>query len=1266
MKRNLLRIASVMLCLALLLSGGVLGAFAISGDEDHLILEGNLLLNADFESYSGSTVYDWVAKGAGSQRNNPHTGSRGFYLDGGTSNYLYQEVIVPYSGWYNTSAWITNGADNCGTFSLRYPDGRIITEITLGHMGSYNAPRTLPAVELAQGTRVRVYVGGGSNWVNGDDASFTYDVSKIDYDLMKYADFSENATQRIRVPRTGGYIFTADVTAQEAVTVSAEGQSVTVPAGQTQPVRLELAGCTLGRLLTFTVSGKATVENARLVFDLSSIPNEPPVASDVKISGAAHSGLSLAGSYTFSDPDEGQTEGATSVRWLIGQSRDGEFTAIDGATGSALLLNDAMEGKFVKFEVTPVDSYGKAGQPALSEAAGPVQINWVRNPGLELETGAGEPVGWRVSGGASLGGSSSALAHGGFRCFHIPSENTDGAGFYALTVERSAFYTLGAYIKLADGAKTTLGVRSAGSDMALASVEVTGTGSYQFYSLGDIALEKNATVEVYVQGNSGRSTLYADDFQLLIADGKPAPAFTNLLRLTLEGQLQSIAEPLAKTVTVTFPYGTDVRAVAVRELLLSEGASLAEAVKTLDLSSGSAVLTVVSGDARSEWTVVCKFADKRVALESDNKTLEEGFNWASNKTQQFVMTGQTGAIDNGRKPNAAYIPSYWAGYYNRTAFYSRDFVHQATGAELVGLTEENYRMFEAFAKTATQENHWYAAWALNFDGSVYYLDYQSPDCFVREVPAQFELVEKAYKQFLWSGDERYLSDEMFAFYTNVMTKYVETHDENGNGVAQEIGTGIFNGSATYNERGGRRVIEAGDAIGSQYQATLAYAGFCKARGDEASAQQWLDKAAALKKYFNEEWSVADRMESTYVSAWGYDGTKYSDFSKETSWFLPLKLITEPGERTDKYLDFIAQNLGNGRGTTATAPNNIEAYTYIPDLFFLYNRSNDAWKWMKYILSVRDDPHENAAQGTNGDYPEISYTLVSQTVEGMMGVTPNAQEKTVTTVPRLPDEVGHVTLKYQQLGDNEIRLTHKGNTASVMTNVSGETLSWKASFYGEFATLRANGVRMQAQQETLNGLTVSYVTVPVAAGQSVTVEVDALAAQRDAAAEALDDYRAELGSENYRDAQNAELDALVREGKAAIEAADSEEAIASALTETKQKMAAVKTAKQLDEEEHVHDFKSEYDEKTHWTVCSCGEKTESAPHSFGAWKVTRSATEQKPGEKQRVCKVCGYTQTEEVALQPKTGDSGMIFAWICLFGLSCAALSLLLVLRRRRA
>ena len=114
------------------------------------------------------------------------------------------------------------------------------------------------------------------------------------------------------------------------------------------------------------------------------------------------------------------------------------------------------------------------------------------------------------------------------------------------------------------------------------------------------------------------------------------------------------------------------------------------------------------------------------------------------------------------------------------------------------------------------------------------------------------------------------------------------------------------------------------------------------------------------------------------------------------------------------------------------------------------------------------------------------------------------------------------------------------------------------------------------------------------------------------------------------------------------------------------MAAVKTAKQLEQEEHVHDFKTGHDEKTHWTACDCGEKTAPEAHSYGAWKITRKATEKQSGEKQRTCKVCGYVETEEVVFNPKTGDSGLLPAWLALFGLSCAALALTLVLRKRRA
>jgi hypothetical protein len=482
-----------------------------------------------------------------------------------------------------------------------------------------------------------------------------------------------------------------------------------------------------------------------------------------------------------------------------------------------------------------------------------------------------------------------------------------------------------------------------------------------------------------------------------------------------------------------------------------------------------------------------------LTLASDNAILEEGFNWAVHKANQFVVTGQKVPFEKWEgHPAIKQItaqPAYWAGYFDRSAYYSRDFAHQASGAQLVGLAEENFRMFEAFAKASTSARAWYSYWAINFDNRTPLgIDYRNDANFVREVPAQFELVEKAYKQYLWSGDERYLGSEMMAFYAHAMNEFVALHDSNQNGVAEgdPNGGGIFAGSATYNERG-RHLLESGDSIGSQYQATLAYAGFLRARGDEAGYGEWMQKADALRDYFNRTWSVKAGT-SLYVNALTLNDVKEADFGKESSWFMPMKLITEPGARNNAYLDFISQNLGNGIGS-ANAPRNIEAYTYLPDTFFAFNRADEAFRWMSYILGRRDFPHERAAQGTNGDYPEISFTFVSHTVEGMMGIEPDARLNKLRTIPRLPGAVGEVGLEHLRMGCNGLKVTHTGNTKTAVTNTAGNpnSITWMARFYGTHNTIGVDGVEVPAAHGTLNGEPIRYVGTVVAPGQTVVAE-----------------------------------------------------------------------------------------------------------------------------------------------------------------------------------
>jgi hypothetical protein len=241
----------------------------------------------------------------------------------------------------------------------------------------------------------------------------------------------------------------------------------------------------------------------------------------------------------------------------------------------------------------------------------------------------------------------------------------------------------------------------------------------------------------------------------------------------------------------------------------------------------------------------------------------------------------------------------------------------------------------------------------------------------------------------------------------------------------------------------------------------------------------------MKAYFNNEWSAnTEDPDGNYARVITKDGTKLYDFGKENSWFIPMKLITEPGTRNDNYIDYFLKNLGNGIGTSDTAPTNIEAYTYIPDMLFPYNRADDAWKWMKYIGDTKDNAHEVASQGTNGDYPEISYTLVSQFVSGMMGVEPNVGEGSVVTAARLPKEIKDFAIDNLVFGNYEINLAHNSNLKSTLKNESKKSLSWEARFYGNYKYILVNGVAKKASHKEVNGVTVSFVKTNVKAGQKV--------------------------------------------------------------------------------------------------------------------------------------------------------------------------------------
>ena len=90
--------------------------------------------------------------------------------------------------------------------------------------------------------------------------------------------------------------------------------------------------------------------------------NSAPSANDLSIKGKAMVGSAITAAYNFIDPD-GDAEGESLIQWYISDTSDGTFTPIDGEIFDRLVPNSQQLGRFVLFEVTPVDEYGLAGEP---------------------------------------------------------------------------------------------------------------------------------------------------------------------------------------------------------------------------------------------------------------------------------------------------------------------------------------------------------------------------------------------------------------------------------------------------------------------------------------------------------------------------------------------------------------------------------------------------------------------------------------------------------------------------------------------------------------------------------------------------------------------------------------------------------------------------------------------------------------------------------------------------------------------------------------
>jgi hypothetical protein len=443
----------------------------------------------------------------------------------------------------------------------------------------------------------------------------------------------------------------------------------------------------------------------------------------------------------------------------------------------------------------------------------------------------------------------------------------------------------------------------------------------------------------------------------------------------------------------------------------------------------------------------------------DDESLAEGFQWAVERALGWVQTGTAPGV----------LPSYWAGYPSRPMFHLRDAAHQAIGAHLLGLDAENFAMLRHFARSATRQRGWYPLWSFHFDGTAANLDFRDDDYFVREIPAVFELTQCGIDLYQWTGDRRWLTDpDLWGYYKRSLSSFVTLHDRDCDGIPEASGLGdIFAGIATYNEQHpDRPLLTAADGVACQYAALQRFGTALDGRGlpggDGARAE-----ARRIQEEFSRRWWSEEA--GVFAHGFGTDGAPAFDYGAESSWFTATKSLVDAGPRMGRFLDFLEANLDR------TPPPNIEAATYLPEVFWRYGRDDVAYRWLRYVLASRDE------------YPEVSFTAVQHVAAGLLGLAPRAGDGLARTAPHLPGSLSWIEADGIALGNWRVRIRQDGQHQTTMRVTSGPgELRWIAAVLGEHECLSVDGKQVPASPQIIDGRlhAVAEVEVPVGAARTV--------------------------------------------------------------------------------------------------------------------------------------------------------------------------------------
>lgn len=450
--------------------------------------------------------------------------------------------------------------------------------------------------------------------------------------------------------------------------------------------------------------------------------------------------------------------------------------------------------------------------------------------------------------------------------------------------------------------------------------------------------------------------------------------------------------------------------------------------------------------------------ESSLSFDCSSPQVEEGFAWAKKQALGFVNLGD---------PVGDW---YEAALPGREAFCMRDLSHQCTGARVLGLQELTLNMFRHFACNISVTRDWCTFWEIDKNGHPCPADYRDDSSFWYNLPANFDVLQACFREFLWTGNIAYLEEPCFRrFYAATVGEYIARWDKDGDGIPEHHASYDSRGLGSYNEGGhGKGASLGGDLIVLQYAAFRAFAAMHEHEGSPVIAAELRRRAAGLKLSYNAAWwdSARQRLQSLML-----EGGSFSDEDIPECQIFPLLCdIIDQGEKRERTLQ-----------ATIEGPRpNVEARTYFPEIWYRYGRNEAAFEELMALVD-RALPRR--------EYPEVSFSVIGSMACGMMGIDVDARERMVATIPRLTTEVSWGCMDNVPVLDSLISVRHDGIHESVLENRAGPALRWKACFPVNAQHLTVDGKRMPAETESgRDGKLCSFVTVPMEHAAKRTISV----------------------------------------------------------------------------------------------------------------------------------------------------------------------------------